>query len=53
MTRDEINDISVAIVNRLVELNLVPDCTDTEDDTEFDYQDAIRTVLQEKYNVAV
>ena len=51
MTRDEINDISVAIVNRLVELNLVPDCTDTEDETEFYYQDAIRDVLNQKYNL--
>ena len=51
MTRDEINDISVAIVNRLVELNLVPDCTDTDNDTEFDYQDAIRDVLNQKYNL--
>ena len=53
MTQDEINDISVAIVNHLVELKLVPDCTDTDDETEFYYQDAIRTVLAERYNVAV
>ena len=53
MTQDEINDISVAIVDHLVELKLVPDCTDTDDQTEFYYQDAIRTVLAERYNVAV
>jgi hypothetical protein len=51
MTQDEINDISVAIVNRLVELNLVPDCSDTDNETEFDYQDAIREVLVDKLKV--
>lgn len=51
MTQDEINDISVAIVNHLVELKLVPDCTDTDDQTEFDFQDAIREILSDKLKV--
>ncbi len=51
MTQDEINDISIAIVDHLVELKLVPDCTDTDDQTEFDFQDAIREILSDKLKV--
>lgn len=49
MTQDDINDLSVVIVNKFVEEGLVKDCTDTDDETEFEFQDAIREVLEEKF----
>ena len=51
MTEDEINDLSVLIVGDLVLEGLVPDCTDTNDETEFEFQDAIRETLAKKYGV--
>ena len=51
MTEDEINDLSVLIVGDLVLAGLVPDCTDTNDETEFEFQDAIRETLAKKYGV--
>ena len=51
MTEDEINDLSVLIVGDLVLEGLVPDCTDTNDETEFEFQDAIRETLAKKYRV--
>lgn len=44
---DRIKDISIKIVDRLVELGIVRDCIDTDDEQEFDVQDAIRDVLSE------
>ena len=51
MTEDEINDLSVLIVGDLVLAGLIPDCTDTDDDNEFDFQDTIRETLAKKYGV--
>jgi hypothetical protein len=42
---DEIKDVSVRITNRLVEMGYVPDCTDTDNDDEFDVQDMIRELI--------
>ena len=38
-------DISICIVDELVDRGLVKNCTDTDDDTEFNFQDAIEEVL--------
>lgn len=43
--QDEINDISVRVTNKLVEMGFVPDDTDTDDENEFSVQDMIREVL--------
>jgi hypothetical protein len=51
ITEDEINDLSVLIVGDLVLAGLVPDCTDTNDETEFEFQDVIRETLAKKYGV--
>jgi hypothetical protein len=51
LDEDDINDISVAIVGDLVLAGLVKDCTDTDDETEFEFQDAIRKTLAAKYNI--
>lgn len=40
-----IADIAINIVDEFIELGLVKDCTDTNDWTEFNFQDAIREVL--------
>jgi hypothetical protein len=39
---DDVIDISVATVNKLVELGIVKDCSDTDDDTEFNSQYIIK-----------
>lgn len=39
---DDVIDMSIVIVGNLVELGLVKDCTDTDDETEFVFQDIIR-----------
>lgn len=44
---DKIKDISIKIVDKLVELGIVRDCTDTDDEQEFDVQDSIREILSE------
>ena len=49
MTSDDFDtlttDIAIRIVNKLVEQGLVKDCTDTNDWTEFEFQDTIKEVL--------
>lgn len=51
MTLDDIKDLSVKIVGDLVLKGLVPDCTDTDDETEFEFQDSIVESLCEKFGV--
>lgn len=40
-----IRDLSIKITNKLIELGFVPDCTDTNDESEFEVQDAIYEIL--------
>ena len=40
-----IKDLSINIVDRLVKEGLIKDCLDTDDDTEFEFQDIIEEVL--------
>ena len=42
---NDITDIAISIVDELVEQGLIKDCTDTDDSTEFDFQDAIKDAL--------
>ena len=53
MTLDEIKDLSVKIVGDLVLKGLVTDCTDTDDETEFELQDSIVETLSIHYNVEI
>lgn len=46
-TDDDIRDIAIRIVNKCVMDGLVKDCTDTDDDTEFEFQDIIVEVLKQ------
>jgi len=49
LDRDELRYISIEIVNELISLGYVPDCTDTDDESEFNVQDVIvRILISEK-----
>lgn len=41
VTYDDTRDVAIRVLDKLVELGFVPDCTDTDDETEFDVQDLI------------
>ena len=51
ITLDDIKDLSVEITGNLVIEELIKDCTDTDDETEFEVQDVIREALCKKFNV--
>lgn len=42
---EDIKEISIEITNKLIEMGYVKDCTDTDDEDEFEVQDMIREVL--------
>ena len=48
---DDIKDISLAIVDRMVFEGLIPDCTDTESEKEFEAQDIIREELNKLFKI--
>jgi len=50
-TLDDIRDLAIQIVDKLVEENLIKDCIDTDDETEFEVQDIIVEKLCEKFNI--
>lgn len=45
MNEDEIRDVSIRIVDKLVRMGIVKDCIDTNDQAEFEVQDAIVEIL--------
>ena len=49
-TDDDIRDIAIAIVDKFVEAELVKDCTDTDDEDEFLFQDIIFEELKHQLN---
>ncbi len=51
-TFDEVRDLAINIVDELVESELVPNCIDTDNEEEFNFQDAIIRVLCNKFNIA-
>lgn len=50
-TLDDIKDLSIIIVGKMVEEGIIKDCTDTDDQTECDAQDVIREILCKKFNI--
>lgn len=50
-TLDDIKDLSIIIVGKMVEEGIIKDCTDTDDQTECNVQDVIREVLCKKLNI--
>ena len=51
LTNDDVREIAMNIVDALVEENLIEDSTDTNDDTEFAFQDIIHNKLNEVFNI--
>lgn len=51
LTNDDTRDISINIVDKLVENKLIKDCIDTDDDTEFEYQDIIHKILNDIFKL--
>lgn len=49
-TEDEIRDIAIRITDRLVELGHLPNCIDSDDETEFEVQDEINEILNQSLN---
>jgi hypothetical protein len=47
LTRDDRMDIAIEIVNELIALDYIPDCTDTDDESEFNVQDVIERILKQ------
>ena len=48
---DDIKDISLSIVDRMVFEGLIPDCTDTENEQEFEAQVIIREDLIKLFKI--
>jgi hypothetical protein len=48
---DDIKDLSIIIVEKMIEEGIIKDCTDTDNQTEFDAQDIIREILCNKFNI--
>jgi hypothetical protein len=51
LTNDDVREIAMNIVDALVEENLIKDNTDTNDDTEFAFQDIIHNKLNEIFDI--
>ena len=47
LDRDERQEIGITITNKLIELGYVPDCTNTDDESEFEVQDMVAKVIKE------
>jgi len=47
-TKDDIRDLAIRIVDKLVGEGLVPNCIDTDNETEFEFQDAIIEQLKKE-----
>jgi hypothetical protein len=50
-TLDDIKDLSIIIVGKMVEEGIIKDCTDTDDQSECYAQDVIREILCNKFNI--
>jgi hypothetical protein len=46
LDRDERQEIGITITNKLIELGYVPDCTDTDNQSEFEVQDMVAEVIK-------
>jgi len=45
-TEDCLRDLSIQILDKLVDLGVVPDCTDTNNEAEFEVQDCIHLIIK-------
>jgi len=46
LDRDDRIEIAIAITNKLIEMGFIPDCTDTDDESEFEVQDMIIEIIR-------
>jgi len=51
LEKDDISDIALEIVDAMVFEKLIPDCTDTENQKEFEAQDIIREKLEKLFKI--
>ena len=52
MNQDNIRDIAIGCVDEMVKENIIPDCTDTNDNTEWEVQDIIVSkICEQKYSM--
>jgi hypothetical protein len=49
-TEDDIRDIAIRITDKLVNIGIVPNCIDSDDETEFEVQDEINEMLNQFLN---
>ena len=47
-TEDDIRDVAIRITDKLVAMGIVPNCIDTDDETEFDVQDVIMQEISDQ-----
>lgn len=52
-TEDDVRDLAIAIVDELVEQGMIQDNTDTDDPTEFAFQDVISEAIAKKFNITI
>jgi len=45
LTEDNVRDLAIRITDKLVSLGYVKDCIDTDDEDEFEVQDAIAEII--------
>ena len=50
-TNDDTRDIAIRILDTLIQKGFVKDCTDTDDETEFEVQDIIQEELNRVFNI--
>lgn len=50
---DDVRDLAIAIVEELIEQGLVQDNLDTDDPTEFAFQDVISGAISKKLNISM
>lgn len=50
---DDVRDLAIAIVDELVEQGMIQDNTDTDDPTEFAFQDVISEAIAKKFNITI
>ena len=51
MDRQTIVDLSIKCVDKIVAEGIIKDCTDTDENTEFDVQDIITDVLCDYFKI--
>lgn len=50
LTEDQIRDIAIRVTDRLVLIGFVPNCIDTDDESEFEVQDIISEEITKSIN---